>query len=228
MNITNDNDLAWRTLAIVQCWRKLAGVKETKEVLKGCRFRIFSHNRPNPNSFGVDGVVSSHCRHQPGEGIRDRYRSRRHSLSSLQVRYSSRHGDQRGTYPMAISGGATVRLRSPLYKRFAGPGQSLHLIRADSHHTDTLRRVRKILQEEPLDYLFIDRDHTYQGVKRDFQMYSPLVKKGGIAAFHDIAPHPAGLGGGVPQFWGEIKDQYSSRELIADPTGGYGIGVLRA
>jgi predicted O-methyltransferase YrrM len=36
------------------------------------------------------------------------------------------------------------------------------------------------------DFLFIDGDHTYQGVKQDFQMYSPLVKKGGIVAFHDI------------------------------------------
>lgn len=37
-----------------------------------------------------------------------------------------------------------------------------------------------------LDFLFIDGDHTYEGVKRDFEMYSPFVKKGGIIAFHDI------------------------------------------
>jgi len=46
------------------------------------------------------------------------------------------------------------------------------------------------LNGEPLDFLFIDGDHTYEGVKRDFEMYSPLVRNGGIIAFHDIVKHP--------------------------------------
>lgn len=32
-------------------------------------------------------------------------------------------------------------------------------------------------------------------------MYSPLVRKGGTIAFHDIVPGPPGAIGGVPTFW---------------------------
>jgi predicted O-methyltransferase YrrM len=47
-----------------------------------------------------------------------------------------------------------------------------------------------VLNEQNLDFLFIDGDHTYKGVKEDFEMYSPLVRKGGVIAFHDITKHP--------------------------------------
>lgn len=37
-----------------------------------------------------------------------------------------------------------------------------------------------------IDALFIDGDHSYKGVLIDWLLYSPLVKVGGIVAFHDI------------------------------------------
>ena len=37
-----------------------------------------------------------------------------------------------------------------------------------------------------IDFLFIDGDHTYQSVLRDFQEWSPHIKGGGIIAFHDV------------------------------------------
>ena len=57
-------------------------------------------------------------------------------------------------------------------------------------------RVKHITQS--LDVLFIDGDHTYEGVKDDFLSYSPLIRRGGIVAFHDIAEHPEKAGGDVP------------------------------
>lgn len=39
----------------------------------------------------------------------------------------------------------------------------------------------------PIDLLFIDGDHTYEGVKADIGAWTPHVKKGGIVAFHDCA-----------------------------------------
>lgn len=36
-----------------------------------------------------------------------------------------------------------------------------------------------------IDFLFIDGDHSYEGVKKDFDLYLPLMNKGGIIAFHD-------------------------------------------
>ncbi len=37
----------------------------------------------------------------------------------------------------------------------------------------------------PIDVLFIDGDHTYEGVKDDWDNFSPFVKKGGRVYFHD-------------------------------------------
>ena len=37
----------------------------------------------------------------------------------------------------------------------------------------------------PYDFLFIDAGHRYHEVKADFENYSPMVRKGGMIAFHD-------------------------------------------
>jgi SAM-dependent methyltransferase len=39
----------------------------------------------------------------------------------------------------------------------------------------------------PLDFLFIDGDHSYEGVLRDFTDWTPLLKPGGYLAFHDVS-----------------------------------------
>lgn len=36
-----------------------------------------------------------------------------------------------------------------------------------------------------VDFLFIDGDHNYDGVKLDWDLYSPLLSPGAIVAFHD-------------------------------------------
>jgi predicted O-methyltransferase YrrM len=37
-----------------------------------------------------------------------------------------------------------------------------------------------------IDFLFIDGDHSYEGVKKDWDLYSPLLKPNSIVLFHDI------------------------------------------
>jgi len=39
---------------------------------------------------------------------------------------------------------------------------------------------------EPLDFLFIDGDHAYEAVLRDYNQWVPLLKQGGIFAIHDF------------------------------------------
>lgn len=126
-------------------------------------------------------------------------------------------------------GGGYPEWKIPLYKAFALPTQDIHLIRADSHDSKTLEIVKKILNGRKVDFLFIDGDHTYEGVRVDFEMYSPLVKRGGIIAFHDIVPGPEENVGGVPRFWAELKNysNYRYREIVKRfDQGGYGIGIL--
>jgi predicted O-methyltransferase YrrM len=125
--------------------------------------------------------------------------------------------------------------RQPLYKAFASPGQRIHLVRKDSHSREALEAVQMCLHGEPLDFLFIDGDHSYEGVRQDFEMYAPLVRRCGLIAFHDIVPdHGTRYGiatkaytGGVYRLWAEVKDRFESWEFVEDPDqDGYGIGVL--
>ena len=36
-----------------------------------------------------------------------------------------------------------------------------------------------------IDFLYIDADHTFEGVKIDFDLYSKIMNKGGIITIHD-------------------------------------------
>jgi predicted O-methyltransferase YrrM len=44
---------------------------------------------------------------------------------------------------------------------------------------------------ERFDILFIDADHSYEGVKSDLDCYVPKLKHGGILAMHDFHNHSA-------------------------------------
>lgn len=125
-------------------------------------------------------------------------------------------------------GGGYPKYREKFYHSFANENQKMTLYRADSHSPATLSNVESILNGEKIDFLFIDGDHTYQGVKADFELYSPLVKSGGLIGFHDIAEHPQSWNVGVKQFFNEIKNNYEYQEFIADPQQGWaGIGVIK-
>ena len=72
-------------------------------------------------------------------------------------------------------------------KALALPGQTVHKIKANSHDWDTRLELQRILgYERDIDVLFIDGDHHYESVKRDHELYAPLVRDGGIVGFHDI------------------------------------------
>ena len=128
--------------------------------------------------------------------------------------------------PAGSFGGGYPSWKIPLFKSLARKNV-IQLIRADSHREETLVKTRILLKDEKVDFLFIDGDHTYQGVKQDFQMYSPLVKKGGIVAVHDIVTHDPASGCEVDRFWNEIKPTHQHIEIIEKQDQKWaGIGVL--
>lgn len=51
----------------------------------------------------------------------------------------------------------------------------------------------------PVRLLFIDADHTYEGVKGDFEAWTPHLDDGGLVAFHDVGVFPD-----VTRFYGEV------------------------
>jgi predicted O-linked N-acetylglucosamine transferase (SPINDLY family) len=97
---------------------------------------------------------------------------------------------------------------------------------ADSHDPSTLERVRRILEHEMLDLLFIDGDHTYEGVKADYEIYSDIVKPGGYIAFHDIVDSQQHRDKNcfVARFWNELRGE--KFEFNTHGVWG-GIGVVR-
>jgi len=45
--------------------------------------------------------------------------------------------------------------------------------------------AEKIIKDNSLDFVFIDGDHSYAGVKKDIKLWLPKVKKGGWIGGHD-------------------------------------------
>lgn len=94
---------------------------------------------------------------------------------------------------------------------------------ADSHSSST-RDVVGCKFDNKVDFLMIDADHSYEGVKSDFEMYRDLVSDNGIIAFHDIVNDEWP---GVGKFWHEIRSQFKTTEIIKNP-GRIGIGVIES
>lgn len=125
--------------------------------------------------------------------------------------------------PHGSFGGGYPEWKIPLYSSFSLPSQQLTLIRADSHAADTFNKVNAYFDKQPVEFIFIDGDHTYEGVRSDFVMYQQLIKKSGFIAFHDIE-----YAEGVSRFWSEVKEQYETWwEFVSDKNPRYGIGVLK-
>lgn len=97
-------------------------------------------------------------------------------------------------------------------------------ILGNSRDVKTLREVEHALDGEA-DLLFIDGDHSLEGISHDFQQYGALVRRpGGLIAFHDInADAFASHGVRVPEFWRALKGV--KQELTVRGEWG-GIGVL--
>lgn len=100
------------------------------------------------------------------------------------------------------------------------------MITGDSHSDITVKLVEDALNGEQLDFLFIDGDHTYDGVKQDYDVYRQFVRPGGWIAFHDIndTEHHRELNVYVGKLWNELsgtKKEFNVNKHWA------GIGVIQ-
>ena len=83
--------------------------------------------------------------------------------------------------------------------------------------TEQVEIVRKMSGEAaagwtlPIDMLFIDGDHSYDGVRRDWDLFSPFVTQFGVVVFHDTTweLHPGSEYSrddmGVPRFVEDLR-----------------------
>lgn len=104
----------------------------------------------------------------------------------------------------------------------------------DSQDSNTAALVRRAFDDgPPIDLLFIDGDHSYDGAYLDWRVYRRLVRPGGVVAFHDIVdtPEMRGWGHGVYRLWGEIRSDIpllEAHEFVkgGSPWGGIGAVVV--
>jgi len=59
------------------------------------------------------------------------------------------------------------------------------IVRGKSQDIATRAEVALLLDGRQVDMLYIDGDHMYDAAKRDWELYSPLVRPGGIIVLHD-------------------------------------------
>jgi len=92
------------------------------------------------------------------------------------------------------------------------------MILGDSTDREIIDVARKF---GPYDLVFIDGDHSYSGVRSDYENYSPMAR---IVAFHDVNQQPRSRAYGATEFWNEVKNDTSV--VFIAPGSRKGIGVL--
>ncbi len=134
--------------------------------------------------------------------------------------------------PGGAFGGAYPPQRAKLYQLFTAnrPSCQLHLVLADSHTLTTRDQVSKLLQGKMIDLLSIDGDRTYEGMKKDYDLFAPLVKPGGVIIISDIRPNPKNPMIQSYRLWAELQQQepqHTYEEIINEPfSGRYTLGLL--
>ncbi len=95
-------------------------------------------------------------------------------------------------------------------------GLDVHIHLGNSHEEEAIEWAMKL---GPYDLVFIDADHKYESVQKDWENYSPMTR---MVAFHDISPLVCK--GQVAKFYAEITEDLHHKELIEnDTTPGIGI-----
>ncbi|NDJ36432.1 MAG: class I SAM-dependent methyltransferase [Chloroflexi bacterium] len=110
-----------------------------------------------------------------------------------------------GPFPTARNGFGGVHIAP----RIVTPSGPIHRILADSHQSSTRTLIEAVMAKHgrtAVDALFIDGDHSEEGVRADFALYAPLVREGGVVAFHDIvdSPYNEAVGHGVHRLWRDL------------------------
>tara|TARA_Y100000816_G_C26068288_1_gene561583 strand:+ start:68 stop:607 length:540 start_codon:yes stop_codon:yes gene_type:complete len=93
-------------------------------------------------------------------------------------------------------------------KEIYNNNSNINLIQGNSYFDETEHKFKKEINNNKLDLLFIDGDHTLDGVKNDYERYSKYVKKGGYIIFDDYH-HPI-----IKEYCNKLLKDNSSIKMI--------------
>jgi len=123
-------------------------------------------------------------------------------------------------YPIGIHGGQGYEERtyviSDALEQANLTNKQFFAINGNSKHPYLVDRLREILNGRKIDFLFIDGDHTYEGVKGDFVIYKEFLNDNSIVGFHDIldSEFHSEYDCFVSKLWLELKETYESTEFM--------------
>lgn len=102
-------------------------------------------------------------------------------------------------------------------------GCELVQVRGLSQATDS---VTTALYNAPFDFIFIDGGHRYTEARTDFDLYYPMLREGGLLAFHDIS-YPDSPQFGCGRVWREARAQAGRwAEYVRPGCTEWGIGAM--
>lgn len=109
------------------------------------------------------------------------------------LEFASNYFKSRGIeHPLVVEIGVMHNEQRTFYKELLGAehiGIDLQAnnapdVAGDSALPETAGKLAALLAGRDIDLLFIDGNHTYEGVKADAELYGPLTKH--LVAFHDV------------------------------------------
>lgn len=120
-------------------------------------------------------------------------------------------------HPTVVEIGVMFNAQKPFYTDLMG---ALHIgvdcnpnacpdILGDSHDPQTVDVLRERLAGRQVDLLFIDGGHSYESVKRDYELFAPLAKH--LVAFHDVF---AQVHSEVWRFWQELTSNDGTMSVL--------------
>ena len=94
--------------------------------------------------------------------------------------------------------------------------KEFYAINGDSKNDYLVSRLEELLNGRKIDFLFIDGDHTYYGVSKDYEIYERFLSENSIVGFHDIldSPFHREYNCFVSTLWNELKEKYEYKEFV--------------
>lgn len=84
-------------------------------------------------------------------------------------------------------------------KWFKGDGLGIGDIKVEHIKEYSFDAVERF-EDESLDFVYIDGDHSFFNVARDIQLYLPKIKKSGFIGGHDYSPEHPGVKQAIKHF----------------------------